>query len=167
MQFTLVGANHAHQLVANRHGNSGLFFEFLVQCCEDATVELVAEEMSTEVLITSATVSTACQVAHLMKLPHLLCDPDSRERKKLGIPDEVQIREHLGLSTRKVGVVEQIDEEKKKYWPIREAEWLRRIEALKMDNCLFILGPDHVRSFSQRLKDNGHSFKLLHARWEP
>lgn len=167
MQFLLVGANHAHQLVDNPHGQSKQFFQFLVQCCTESSVDLIAEEMSTAALIKYATTSIALHAADSVKITHLLCDPDLAERTALGVPSEAELRDRLCPGVRKLGDDELINEAIKSYWPIREGEWLRRVGLQRCKCCLFILGPDHVSSFSRLLIEKGYSYRVVSERWEP
>ena len=165
-QFLLVGTNHAHQLVNNQHGKSKSFYRFLLNRCNESPVDLIAEEMSAEALIKYATTSISYLAANSIGIPHLLCDPNNAERTELNIPSEDELRAQLCLGNRRVGVVEKIDNAKKLYWPIREAEWLRRVEHQRCKLCLFILGSDHVLSFDSLIRKNGNLSRVLIEKWE-
>ena len=75
-------------------------------------------------------------------IEHRLCDPDSKERKALGI--EVDPRK-----------------ETESDWRKREQVWLSRIADCKHRSVLFVCGDNHYDSFAQLLESNG--FNVRHG----
>jgi hypothetical protein len=73
-------------------------------------------------------------------IEHLLCDPDSSERKALGI--EVDPRKETEADWRK-----------------REQVWLSRIADCKRKRVLFVCGDDHYDAFAQLLESNGFNVR--------
>ena len=79
------------------------------------------------------------------QMEHLLCDPDPEEREVL--------YKITGISKA---------EDTRRGYPVREAEWLRRLHPyLSKGNVLFLCGACHIDSFRQKLVDAGIEVKLL------
>jgi hypothetical protein len=79
-----------------------------------------------------------------LKIPHAYCDPDSAKRKELGISDDTA-------------------EDRAK----REAYWLEQVEGFKSFPCIFVVGSDHTRSFSDLLTKSGFDAKIVIEEWLP
>ena len=79
------------------------------------------------------------------QMEHLFCDPDHEEREVLF--------KIAGISKA---------EDTRRGFPVREAEWLRRLHPyLSKGNVLFLCGACHIDSFGQKLVDAGIEVKLL------
>lgn len=168
MELLLVGTNHANQYVGNKYGDSAQFTEYLRSVCSTHEVDLLAEEMSIEALEKNSAKSTALELARTLGITHLFCDPNRRERTALGIPTDDELRTSLGF--RKYLLNHQIDrfeDAERSYWPLREEEWIRRVEACSFSICLFIVGSNHVSSFSDIVRSRGMPLQVLHQRWMP
>lgn len=167
MYIAILGTNHGYQL----YGREGAvdFQLFLADLLRTGEYDAIAEELSEEsVAKWKASDSTARLVASSFGVQHHFCDPTTAERSAMGIPSSEELRESLKLRT--VLTHEQralLDAEERKYWPAREAFWLRRLKSLGARRTLFILGSDHVRSFSSLLDCEAVSYICLHERWGP
>lgn len=163
----LVGANHAHQYPGHPQGRADLFSQFVTQQAEHARVDLIAEEMSREALamkkVGHSSVETA---AGALLIRHLLCDPDSAERRALGIPSYEELKARRGISNAFGAETALLEADTRSYWPIREREWLNRLSQVGHEKVLFILGPDHVDSFTTLLQDAGYQVNVINRRWE-
>lgn len=101
------------------------FINFVHEKCRLLGVDLIAEEFSEyAVELNHAQDSTAKRVAREIRIPHLFCDPNPRERQELGIQNIAD----------------------------REKEWLRRIIGSGYSHILFICGDDHLESFQSLLR---------------
>jgi hypothetical protein len=166
----LVGVNHGVQFV-NRHSDRNVinaFEDYLRDTSKEYDIQLIAEEMSMESLKKwEATRSVCKSVTDELGIKHAFCDPDSIERKKIGIKLEKEISEELGygqiLSDSQVN---KLDEILKTQWPLREQFWLEKILAAKRDRTLFVLGSSHIESFSDLLKQKDVGCIILKRKWE-
>ena len=128
---------------------------------------LIAEELSEEAMQRCGVKESIGQkVAQEFGIEHRFCDPTSEERESLGIPSEAELKERLGLG-RLLNDAElrRLDEEKEKYWPIRERFWLDRIRNALGQVVLFICGDSHVDSFRRLLQSEGVEVKVLSRHW--
>lgn len=179
MEFLLIGANYGHQMIGCKYGNPDKFAAYLGEMCRLHQVNLIAEGANESTLsIWSASESVGRTVARNMEIRHLFCEPDFRERERLGIPSLKQLLEDRGIEKDANGEYamwsleanEAIKQDEKSYWPIRQQEWLRRVlevQSPQCHTCAFLLGTDHVDAFSQLLNEHGLSNEVLCKRWEP
>ena len=165
----IVGTNHSHQLIDYDHGDAQKFAQYLSTVCESKSIDFVAEELNEEsIALWEAKGSTARLVSLRFSIPHKFCDPDSKQRKKIGILSDEELKTNLGFGkclTEKQSVT--FEEEKRKTWPIRENFWLESIRNSAHTNCLFIVGKNHVQSFSRLLSSQGYAVEILNDNWEP
>ncbi len=165
----LIGVNHAHQYPGHKDGHSDLFVQFVAQQAVSLAVDLIAEEMSREALAKARVSLSSVEVAACsIGVRHLLCDPDSDERKVLGIPSYEELREARGIRRYCVFEKEQklLEEDERSYWPIREKEWLRRIAGTNHNRLLYVLGSNHVESFASLLQQAQYHVDVISPRWE-
>jgi hypothetical protein len=154
MHLFLVFANHADQGVGHAHGQSDQLSNALKRICNAKTIYFIAEELSEEALWLQRSHQTTCRaIANEQRVVHLFCDPDCAEREKLGIPSEKQLKSELGIGS----AMSSFDERRlatkmKEFWPIREAHWLKRIRALRLEQGLFVCGRDHRETFPALLR---------------
>ena len=110
------------------------FPTFLDGVAREIGATVIAEESNENVLNKfEANKSVAYTVASQMNIKHVFCEPSNSEREQLGIkstgnPDDFRKREDF---------------------------WLKKLVTLKGEKILFILGADHVESFSERAKNAG------------
>jgi hypothetical protein len=99
-----------------------------------------------------------------LNLRHLYCDPGKARRKTLGIPSRDDIVKKLGFD-KKIFLnseeEELVQKGMRKYWGIREQEWLRIIEEATSSNknTLMVFGAEHKESFSKLLNEKGVKYK--------
>ena len=152
-----------------RHDLINKFKIYLKENYEKLKFKLIAEELSKEVLLKGKTdYCTAREVAKELGIDHRFCDPESDDRKILGIPSTKEIREKLGLKV-KGGLnhqdIERLDKERRKYYPIREQFWFDKIEGEINDSIIFICGSEHVDTFEKLLIKKSCDVKVLNERW--
>lgn len=143
MKVLLVGVDHRIQWVPQPvspewQRDLREFAHYLEDQARCAGADVIAEELSEESLARSqARASVAREVASLLEVRHLFCDPDSAQRQQLSIEADVQ----------------------------REQYWLQEIEQARGTVTLFICGDNHVDSFEQRCKSTGLETKVLSRNW--
>jgi hypothetical protein len=116
------------------------FPELLSQAARKTSAKIIAEENNTDVLKKfSATKSIASAVASEIGIEHLFCEPSIQERAQLGITD----------------IAYPSDIEK------RENFWLEKLKKVKETPILFILGADHVGSFSKLANNSGFAVSVI------
>jgi hypothetical protein len=140
----LVGTDHRFQRVGSFGVSEEVSAEFTVQLTQlinERAGRGIAEEMSPEGLglhrIHGG--SLAFHLARELGLPHAYCDP----------PKNVRQQQHI---------VSHAD---------RERSWLDQLRAFTAFPCLFILGADHVVSFSQLLNESDFTATVLFDDWSP
>lgn len=168
MDFYLVGTNHAHQVVSCKHGVALKFKGYLSHVCETESIDLLAEELSEESIeFLQGKDSVVRQLATERHITHIFCDANSDQRRELGIlkSDELKIKFGYGRClTHKQQ--DHIDEEEVKFWPIREKFWLDKVTAITANKCLFVLGANHVESFSELLSNQGFNAEIKIRKWD-
>lgn len=163
----LIGINHADQYPGHKDGRSDLFCKFVTKQAISLAVDFIAEEMSREALLKEKVYLSSVEIAAWsIGVRHRLCDPDSAERKALGIPSFDELREARGFS-RYISEREekQLEADERLYWPIREKEWLDRIQGANHSSLLFILGAQHVESFARLLEQAQYHVNVISPRW--
>lgn len=169
MIVLLVGTNHEHQLIGYKDGETQVFGSYLSSLCDSEYIDLLAEELNEEAIeLWKAQDSIARRLAVERKIDHIFCDPDSSERRALGILtyEELRTKSNYG----RVLTNEQdecLKRDEKSYWPKREDFWLRKIQANSPSRCLFVLGSNHVQSFSTLLSSHGISAEVKTCKWKP
>jgi hypothetical protein len=170
MDFYLVGTNHSNQLLLDCTDGNDMCLEFknyLSNLCDTESIDLLAEELSTEALGKwKAKGSVVEQLATERQITHIFCDPNSDQRRELGIPNYEELKSKLGYGRfLKPGQQTQVEVEERSYWPIREEFWLNRVFAITANKCLFVLGSSHVDSFSMLLSNRGFSIEIKNLNW--
>ncbi|MEJ1164116.1 hypothetical protein V9K97_10465 [Variovorax sp. CCNWLW186] len=161
--------NHSHQIVGQSAGDSTALHQYLERELQSGGYDAIAEELNEAAILRwNCSESTARRVATSLGIRHRFCDPEPSERAILGIPSREELEQQFGLG--KIinsAATRQLDAAQKNYWPIREAFWLARLQELGATRILFILGADHIQSFSAFLTREGISFICLEQNWEP
>lgn len=130
-------------------------------------VAAIAEETSLELERKEGKSIARC-IAESMQPPlgYVPCDPDSTERKRLGIPTGIEIYNNRPPE---LPIMEEWvtyrDAEVLKYFPAREEFWIERIRPLLPGPVLLICGANHVRTFPSRLGDIQYEI-LIPDWWE-
>lgn len=144
----LIGINHEVQYT-NEYTDVSLnqaFAKYLGEQSERFNVTLIAEEFNLEAgSLSRATAYTAKDVADKLGIGHRFCDPNSSERKALGIPREKEDRD--------------------KNFRMREQFWFDKIKDNLHESIIFICGVDHVERFASLMFTKGHEVKILNKNW--
>ena len=169
MRIILIGTNHRHQIIGCPEGETASFENFLRQTISTYAVQALAEELNEEAItLWHGHDSTARKLAQSLGITHLFCDPTIQERTQIGIPTNVQIRTKLGFGSAMTSIeVERLDAELRNHWPARETYWLDRLRSICCNECLFILGSDHVQSFKDLLTAHQIEAYIAHEDWLP
>jgi hypothetical protein len=148
----LVGVEHLKTQWIDEYGtNTGfvsLFINSLKEDVKELKVEIIAEELSEDVLArynVSKLSSSAYQIAREYKIEHIFCDPTLSEREDLSIPAPPYTSE----------------ENRKTDFQKRERFWLNKIIYLEDKPVVFICGRNHVESFGHLLEGNGFRVTVL------
>lgn len=135
--------------------------KFLESLCGEKDISVVAEEFSNEACeYSDVKVSVCHQVANRLHLTPIYCDPNSSERRKLGIPSQAEL---VKQAKKELGVKIIIGKESTDYYDrlaaqyhnIREKFWLTKLKPHKGENVLFLCGIEHVDSFTAMLIKDG------------
>ncbi len=160
LMIFLIGTHHERQ--HNGHGSKSNadnkdFAKYVRQIISEEKIYLIGEEFSKEALEKShASKSTLEQIAKDLDIIHCFCDPNTIERKKIGIPSNEELRQRL--NSQKPTTVSDIkanekkfEKEKEKYNTKRETYWLNKLKNKRRGNILFICGTNHLASFHKLL----------------
>lgn len=155
----LVGTHHERQ--HNGHGSKKMnnnqdFVEYIKENINKQNITIIAEEFSEEALGKSgATESTLKCIAKYLGIEHCFCDPNSKERDEIGILSDEKLKLKLKLPRAlNHEDLKKFEEEKKKYYHIREEFWLKKIQGLASANMIFVCGIKHLDSFQSLLSQN-------------
>ena len=167
MVLYLVGTYHSNQPLGCTEGMYLEFKEYLPNLCDIESIDLLAEEFSEEALgLWKATTTVAQQLATERQITHIFCDPNTDQRRELGIPNDEELKSKLGYgSILNLSQLKQISIEELSFWSIREEYWLNRVLEITANKCLFVLGSGHVDSFSMLLTNRGFSIEIKNHNW--
>lgn len=163
----LIGVNHEVQY-RRESVITTEFITYLEEQVKKYNPGLIAEECSEEALERNHLESTTVQDAATRHgIKHLLCDPDTEVRKKIGYPIREQLRKKFGPGYSIEGTDEyrRRREYEKKFWHLREQHWLEQIMPFYCDT-LFICGIEHLERFGSRLEENGYEAIILDRRFD-
>jgi hypothetical protein len=144
----LVGLNHKYQLglggaipVEGTPEEFAEFEQFMRDSIDTYRVRAIAEEMSPAALKKHfiSGDSVPCRLAGVAGLAHRYCDPDPETRKRLNIESNDQ----------------------------RERYWIQELTSLDVFPVLFVLGGDHIDSFSTLLREGGFTASTVVRDWQP
>src|SRR6267378_7258587 len=130
MTIRLIGLNHGYQLRDVDFADWSAFERYLLSYTTSEGIDLIAEELSDEAIRKwKATDSVARHVAYHLGVRHLFCDPESEQRKALGIRSSnetaTEIEPPGQFSFTKA--MELAEAKEKEMWLIRERFWLERL----------------------------------------
>ena len=163
----IVGTAHSVQVWsdAKRSGTSFdaseemmLAFEiYLEAAAKSLNVSMIAEEACEEWVLRhgQGASSVARDVAKRLGIEHLFCDPDSQERRAIGLKVGPELTEYARKVAATTG--RQFDEvyreERGKGFAPREAIWIERLGNHEPNNhsLIFVCGADHVETFKSAL----------------
>lgn len=166
----LVGTHHERQhngIGSTRTEDNKDFVKFLKEQATQKNVALIAEELNEEALKKSeASESTLKCIAQDLGISHSFCDPNTEERKNIGIPSCEELR--LALNLPRIldhESLKKLDEEKKKYFGIREKFWLKKIGNQSAINIIFVCGIQHLESFQRLISQNSLESVILEKKF--
>lgn len=168
----VIGTGHHYQFGAGvkfgqvecSSADAHAFAEYLLQLAKTTRARLIAEELNFQALHeVGASISVPQQVAALLCISHLFCEPDREERASLGIMDENTVRalafmEHLPEPV--------IQARLQDHWRRREEEWHKRIAQAALSPVLFVCGSNHSNTFSELLRTHGVEVTVEQGNWE-
>lgn len=168
MNILLIGLNHGNQLV----GFDSEWKKFkccLTNLCLRENPDLIAEELNIEAIqLWKADDSVARRVAENLNIDHIFCDPDSVQRKTLGIKSRKEIAQELGYGCTLTSQQSfEVDNIEKSFWETRERYMLERLLEHKFAKCIFLIGANHVDRFSALIMDNGIQCIIIEKNWQP
>jgi len=168
----LIGTRHTIQTEWNAPGpNLAAKFErfktFLNDTVQSKMVAAIAEETNFEIESRTSKKSLARLIAEGMQPPlfYAPCEANSEERKALGIPTDEEIIERCQRESTGYTLEQCRDSELLKYFPLREKFWIERLRQVTVSPILFLCGPNHIRTLSCRLTENGIPNKILSFDW--
>ncbi len=166
----LIGTSHPIQ--RGHTAKSEEFKSYLKSLCDSYNIKAIAEEIDNEC------VSIAKQITDEYTLDYKIIEPTLEEQLLLGIKDDNYITENMmteydikywpsdieshPLSNK---IHEEYDQKKQATYRQREAEWLKRIQALNSWPLLIICGADHYEPFAQLLSENEICVRKDNGRW--
>ena len=172
MKLYLIATNHANQMIGCKDGRPDIFLEYIKSyCIEHNDINLIAEELSIEALEVwkskGITASVCKELSEKLKISHIFCDPNSDERKQMGIESDSEILKKLRLKKYPYHKEQEIlNLESAKNHPKREKFWLDKIVSQHFKSCLFVFGKSHHESFSLLLRERNISFKTINHDWK-
>lgn len=163
----LIGVNHRYQLEG--YGTDWeSFYQFLSRKTEELDADLLAEEMNEECITRDqANDSVARRVSREKSRLYLFVDPDSLERKLLGIKGFKEIADELGygpaLNREESNHVERIEKE---HWDKRERYWIEVLRRADFKTCIFIIGATHIQRVCNLLSTQQIEHTILLADYQ-
>jgi hypothetical protein len=170
----LIGTDHCTQYIYKQDSLNSKYRvrDFAAHLADEVSrlkIRVLAEELNEEAVTSKANCAIASNVQRLalgLGIAHVFCDPDSNQRKALGIPSTREIKEQLGMGTfldsRATSLLEQ---EQRKYWTIREKYWLDCMDSRLEKKVLFVCGADHVERFEDLAARQGIHVEVLVKNW--
>jgi hypothetical protein len=163
----IIGTIHSVQVWsdAKRHNTSFdaskemmmAFENYLEETAKSLNANMIAEEACEEWILKhgQGASSVAKDVAIRSGIGHLFCDPDSQERRSIGLKVGPELTEYVRKVAADTG--RQFDEvyreEREKGFAPREAIWIERLYNHEPNNrtLIFVCGADHVETFRSAL----------------
>lgn len=163
----IIGTNHVYQFGGGAvfkgatcsPEQENKFRQLLIKACRSYGVVAIGEELSDDALTEkNLTESVPRNEARALSLAHRYCDPNGKERIRLGIRDDSYIRATGQMSGKSEALIdEEVLAERKK----REPYWCDQLSALDACPVLFVCGSWHVPSFSVLLRQSGADAIIL------
>jgi hypothetical protein len=163
----IIGASHSLQVWtdAKRSGESldarketvEAFESYLADVAKSLKADMIAEEASDEWVAAHGhgASSVAKGVTAKLGIQHLFCDPDTGQRRALGLKVGQELCTHAMTVSKETGRewTDVHDTEIKKQFSTREAYWLDRLNSCEPNNrsIIFVCGADHVDTFQAAL----------------
>jgi hypothetical protein len=177
----IIGTRHALQVWtdAKRKGESieakkkdvEAFEKCLTDAARSLRADLIAEEANEEFVGRhgQGAFSVAEAVARKFGIRHLFCDPDTGERRAMGLKTGGELTAHATAIANATGhdFMDVHDAELKKNFPAREAFWLERLGRFEPNkkSIIFVCGADHVDSFKALLESKEIAARVHYRDW--
>lgn len=131
--------------------------------CNDLNICLLAEENNLEAQKQNDLKhSLLHHVSKMLGIVHIYCDPNRKQRAKLGIQQENDIRvSYIFKNIDEQNILNKIRDSHRK----RELVWLKAINNVNKWPVLLVCGADHVNSFSSLAKEEGCVPEIFRKDW--
>jgi len=137
----LLGVDHQVQHQKNAQV-SKKFMTYLGKSIRDLKIGFVGEEWFDDLLKeNNITTTTTQDIASNHRIEHRFCDPNRRERNKIGWRSKND--DHL-----------------------REIYWMKKMSDKLNSNVIFICGSKHLIAFAKLLTISGHTCKILSEKFD-
>lgn len=177
----IIGTRHALQVwtAGKRKGESleakakdvEAFERYLTDAARSLKADLIAEEDNEEWITRhgQGASSVAQGIARKLGIAHLFCDPDTAERRAMGLKTGDELIAHAASIANRTGqdFVDVHDAEREKQFPAREAFWLERLKACERNkrSIIFACGAGHVDSFKALLNAEKVPARIICRDW--
>lgn len=168
----IIGTQHSLQVWsdARRAGQTDIptFEAYLVEAARALWADVIAEESNAEFVARYVGgTSVAMGVAERLGVKHLYCDPDSGERRALGIKTGDDLTAHARAVAANTGEdwMDVHDREVLGLFPAREAVWIERLKPYAGREVLFVCGADHSTTFKASLDAAGLAATIYCRDW--
>ena len=173
----IIGTDHYFQVstTPKRDGAGKLdlirFQRYLSASAKRMGAKMIAEEASVEWVNDQGpdAWSIAQRVAEQISIRHRFCDPDTDERRALGLKSGGELWDKANAIAMRSGrdIVAVWREEVRNSFPAREDFWLSRLKVrgFKKMVILFVCGADHVDTFKATLAANGVQASIYCRDW--
>ena len=125
---------------------------------------LVAEEDNEEFLTNRGEISIAKEIACEEDIEHRFCEPDKKERSKIGSKNFSEIALELAMAERLSDdelAIKARAIEIARYFPVRESFWLDQLNGCEDAAAIFVCGDIHIESFTSLLEKKGVSYRIV------
>ena len=145
------------------------FEKFLEAVARVHEASAIAEEASEEWVLAHGpgVSSVAKDVSERLGIRHLFCDPNTEERRAIGLKVGPEMMDHATKIAVQTGrdFVEVYRQEIRKGFVLREGIWIDRLEKFDPNKAplIFVCGADHVDTFGAALESK-HTRTSVHCR---
>ncbi|MBL8511903.1 MAG: hypothetical protein JNM52_09685 [Betaproteobacteria bacterium] len=178
----IIGTDHKYQRGSTTDNNSKFcrsneaneFQELLIAALEKHSINGIAEEAFLEQIKRDRRDKTLPnQLALAFATPHRYCDPNFKQRNKLGICDTGYIKICAAIKRTYADDDEKEQINKKEALELhqnfekREKYWISQLIEFDRWPVLFICGALHVESFKKLASQDGFEVTVLESDWSP
>lgn len=161
----ILGIDHGYQrgaakFSATQHAE---FDTYVRQLVSDLGIKSIAEEASNEALLRRDIPETTVKsIAEKLGVFHAYCDPESKDRARLGIVDRADL-----FALRFTPTISEVQAEQMiaQSDQLREQFWLTCIDNLAKWPLLFVCGATHSTSFCDAATAKGYSCVVVAEDW--
>jgi len=162
--FYLIGVNHnaqRHPCGATLDKDQEELQRRLNEAIDDHHPELIAVEESVDTLLNDESIPRNAAEQHGIEA--MLCEPSNDEKRRIGYMAKPQIGFKLSACNCPPSLEKTAADavEIALNFPLREEFWLEKLKEHLRSEVIFVLGDDHIDSFSRRLQTLGIQDKVL------